>query len=335
VSRIEKEPLAVSDGDVDRLIERWAASHAPELIASAQVEALKIAQARLQARLVDALLEAANARLDTERREHPDRPAEVSSEAVVWVYGVVADVPGPPVASGVDGHPVEVHRHAGVSALVSHVPRERFSAERLAERLEDLESVELLARAHDAVLEAAVAAGAVVPFRMCTVYSSLDALDEILEREAAPLAAAIDRLDGMQEWGVKAFLRAPVPASPAQEPGEAASGTDYLTMKRERREVAAAGREATETAVAQIHARLTECATASSLSRPHDRRLSGRDTEMVLNAAYLVPADGIAAFRAIVEDLARRHEAEDVELELTGPWPPYTFVETLSHDRGT
>ena len=60
----------------------------------------------------------------------------------------------------------------------------------------------------------------------------------------------------------------------------------------------------------------TERASAATLSRPHDRRLSGRDTEMVLNAAYLVPAEGVAAFRAIVEDLARRHEADGVELEL-------------------
>jgi hypothetical protein len=136
----------------------------------------------------------------------------------------------------------------------------------------------------------------------------------------------------MQEWGVKAFLRMPVPASGADE---AESGTEYLTKKRERREEAVAGREAIETTVAEIHARLTECATASTLSRTHDRRLSGRDSEMVLNAAYLVPTAGVAAFRAIVEDLARRHEAEDVQLELTGPWPPYHFVETPSRGHDT
>jgi hypothetical protein len=318
----------VSDADVDRLIERWAASHAPDLIAGAQAEALEVAQARLRARLVDALLAAADARLAADRSEPAARPATASSDTLVWLYGVT-DRPEPPVASGVEGHPVHVHEHAGVRALVSHVPRERFSEEALKERLEDLESVELLARAHDAVLEAALAAGAVVPVRLCTVYSSLHALDTLLEREGPALRAALDRLSGMQEWGVKAFLRAPVPASPADE---AASGTEYLSKKRERRDAAVAGREATDTAVAQIHARLTECATASTLSRTHDRQLSGRDTEMVLNAAYLVPAEGVTAFRAIVEDLARRHETEDVELELTGPWPPYHFVETPNHD---
>jgi Gas vesicle synthesis protein GvpL/GvpF len=310
----------VSDAD----LERWAASQAPELIASAQAEALEIARARLRARMVEALLEAATG------SQRPARQADAPSETVIWLYGVVADAPEPPIASGVDGHPVRVHRHAGLSALVSQVPRERFSQEALTERLEDLESVELLARAHDAVLEAALATVTVVPFRLCTVYSSLHALDTMLAGEGLALSAALDRLDGMQEWGVKAFLRAPVPASGAEE---AASGIEYLTRKRERRDATAAGHEATETAVAQIHARLTECATASTLSRPHDRRLSGRDTEMVLNAAYLVPAEGVAAFRAIVDDLARRHEAEDVELELTGPWPPYHFVESPGHDR--
>jgi hypothetical protein len=78
--------------------------------------------------------------------------------------------------------------------------------------------------------------------------------------------------------------------------------------------------------VAEIHARLADRAGAATLSRPQDRRLSGRETEMVLNAAYLVPADATDAFRQIVEELGRRHEPDGVALELTGPWPPYHFA---------
>jgi hypothetical protein len=316
----------VSDEDPDQVIGRWAASHAPELIAQAQAEALEIARARLQARLVDALLAAADARLTPAPRKPPAPPAP--ADPVLWVYGVAAVAPNTP---GVDGHPVRVHEHAGVKALVSEVPGERFGEEALRERLEDLEELEALARAHEGVLEAAMAGGAVVPFRLCTIYSSPDALDATLDREALSLTAALDRLDGMQEWGVKAYLRAAAPSA-AGAAEEAASGTEYLSRKRERRDAAVAGRDETETVVAEIHARLTERAAAATLSRPQDRRLSGRETEMVLNAAYLVPVDESPAFRAIVEDLGRRHEPDDVELELTGPWPPYHFVEPVSHD---
>jgi hypothetical protein len=45
---------------------------------------------------------------------------------------------------------------------------------------------------------------------------------------------------------------------------------------------------------------------------------------MVLNGAYLLRRADSGAFAALVEELGRRHA--DVELELTGPWPPYHFV---------
>ena len=309
----------MSDADLDRLIERWAARHAPELVERAQAEALDLARKRLAARMADALVEAAASR---------ERPAASAPSApLLWVYGVVsAGHEEPPPENGVDARPVRLHRHAGVGALVSEVPRERFSEEALAERLEDLDALEALARAHEAVLATALERGAVVPFRLCTIYSSPERLDATLERERLTLTAALDRLDGMQEWGVKAFVRAQTAV--AVEDPEPATGTEYLSRKRERRDAADADREATETVVAEIHARLAEYAASAALSRPHDRRLSGREAEMVLNAAYLVPAGEADGFRRTVEQLGAHHESDGVELELTGPWPPHHFVET-------
>lgn len=241
------------------------------------------------------------------------------SETLLWVYGIVPAGFDTPVGEGVDGRPVASHRHAGVAALVSEVPRERFDEQALRARLEDVEDLEALARAHEAVLQSALRDGTVVPFRLCTIYSSPDRLDAMLDREGAALAAALSRLRGMQEWGVKAFLRAPAPVSAAP-----ASGTEYLSRLRDKRDAEDQG----ETVVAEVHARLTEGAAAAALGRPQDRRLSGRDAEMVLNAAYLVPAQGVDRFRSRVEELSRRHEPDGVELELTGPWPPHHFVAT-------
>jgi hypothetical protein len=243
-------------------------------------------------------------------------------ERSLWAYGVVAGGGEPPAAAGVDGHPVRVQEHGGVAALVSAVPADAFTKEALSARLEDLAQLEALARAHEAVLDGALGTGAVVPFRLCTIYSSPQRLDAMLEREAPVLRAALERLHGMQEWGVKAFVRPRAGAASAP----AASGTEYLLRKRERRDAAETEREALEDAVAEVHARLTERAVAAALSRPQDRRLSGRETEMILNGAYLVPADAAEAFRQIVEA-----ESGAIDLELTGPWPPYHFVEEPIH----
>jgi hypothetical protein len=304
----------VSEGE----LERWAAREAPKLIARAQADALELARERLTARLVDALLQAAEARLRPEPLPTP------GAGSALWLYGVVASE-APPAIDGVDGHAVRVHRHAGLTALVSDVPLDRFNEDALKARLEDLERLETLARAHEAVLEAAMAQGAVVPIRLCTIYATPESLNAMLDSERPELTAALDRLDGTEEWGVKVFLATPAAVGAADEPA-AESGTQYLSRKREQREAAEAGRDATDAVVAGIHAQLAEGAAAAVLNRPHDRRLSGHDAEMVLNGAYLVPTTGLDRFHGLVEQLRRQHDTLD--FQFTGPWPPYHFTET-------
>jgi hypothetical protein len=240
-----------------------------------------------------------------------------------WVYGVVdGGAPDPAGETGVDGAAVRVIAGGGLAALASPVPIERFGEAPLTAALEDLERLEALARAHEQVIERALERGAVVPFRLCTIYEDADGVRSMLEREHAALAAALDRLRGSVEWGVKAY-RAERAATPAPA---ASSGTEWLRRKRDDRAAAEAARDAAGERAAAIHARLAEHARAATLARPHDRRLSGDGREMLLNGAYLVPADGADGFRTVVEALGGEHAPHGVTLELTGPWAPYHFV---------
>lgn len=344
------------DRDADR---RWAAEHAAALVAQARAEALEEARVRLRARLVDALLDAAQgltARPGAgtppaeardvrapaparERREEPTpadvlvpptAPAARESEPAVglWLYGVMpGDVEDPPALTGVDGrHRVELLRHEGLAALVSAVPLDVFGERALHESLEDLARLESLARGHEQVLEHALRLGALVPFRLCTIYEQADSLREMLQRERHALSATLQRLAGMAEWGVKGFLEAE-DGERAETADVAASGTEYLSRKRRDREAAEAAREAVEAGVEHIHARLSEQAVAAVVSRPHDQRLTGREDEMVLNASYLVPGDRAEEFHALVDEIADGEAPAGLELELTGPWPAYHFVE--------
>ena len=242
----------------------------------------------------------------------------------LWLYGIVdGAVPAAPSLTGVDGeHRVELIREGRLAAIVSAVPLDEFGEDALKRALEDLRFLDVLARAHERVLDAALALGTVVPFRLCTIYERPEHVREMLAREGAELSATLDRLAGMEEWGVKGYLAArPEPASARAAP---ASGTDYLRRKREARDAAEAAHGETDEQVASIHDRLAARATAAVLNRPQDRRLSGREDEMVLNASYLVPADEVEAFTALAASL----DGGAVQLECTGPWPPYHFVET-------
>lgn len=246
--------------------------------------------------------------------------------ALMWAYGVVPGDQAPVDADGVEGRPVRLVVHGGLGALVSAVPSERFSAEELQRRLEDLDTLADLARAHDAVLEAALERGDVVPFRLCTLYETPEAVRGMLGAEADRFTAELARLRGKTEWGVKGFAVPRAEESPQARP---ASGAEYLARRGAERRHAESTDEALASAVAEVHASLADRAAAAVASRPQDRRLSGRDLEMVLNGAYLVARDSADEFAGQVLALRRRHADRGLELELTGPWPPYHFVSEL------
>ena len=80
-----------------------------------------------------------------------------------------------------------------------------------------------------------------------------------------------------------------------------------------------------------IHARLNRLAGQGRLHPPQSPQLAGRSAQMILNAAYLVADQQEQDFAAAVADLAARHPA--VRIEITGPWPPYSFAALPEADR--
>ena len=241
----------------------------------------------------------------------------------VWVYGVRdGAAASAPAGRGVDpAHPIELVHHRGLAAVTSLVDRDEFGEEALRETLEDLDKLEALARAHERVLDDALHRGAVVPLRICTIYASGERVREMLEREHEPLRDALERLRGKSEWGVKAYAPAAEPqaATAAKAP---ASGAEYLARKSAARSAADTSRQALDAAVETVYERLAERTAGAVLSPAQDRRLTGRDGEMVLNAAYLVADADIPAFHSLVAELEGSY---GVELEVTGPWPAYHF----------
>ncbi|MHA6618761.1 GvpL/GvpF family gas vesicle protein [Pseudonocardia sp. DLS-67] len=243
------------------------------------------------------------------------------ADALVYLYAVTdTDVPVPAVDAGVDGAPVRRVVAGGLAAVVSSVDPVRFSEESLRRSLEDLQWLETTARAHHAVVDATARGGPVAPVRFATVYLDDDRVRALLTEREAEFAAALARVRGRVEWGVKGFaVPSATPAELEPAPG-AGPGASYLARRLAERKRAARGQEEALAAAEAVHRELAAVALASRRYPAQDPRLTGRSEEMVLNAAYLVEDDG--ALRQVVEQRA----AGPVRLELTGPWAPYSFA---------
>jgi len=237
-----------------------------------------------------------------------------------YLYGVVANGADAPSAAPVDPRSEVVLLVEGpVGGIASRVSLEEFDEAVLPERLADAEWLEQKIRAHEQVLEEALARGAVVPCRFCTVYRDEEELRRFLAGRADALAAALARVEGRVELGVKAFAAR---AGRGGEAAQAQSGRAYLeARRREQQEREELARSRADVA-ARLHERLLAEAHDGVLLDLQSRDVSGRDAEMVFNGAYLV-ADRGRFDEALT---AAERDVDGVELELTGPWPPYNFV---------
>jgi hypothetical protein len=240
----------------------------------------------------------------------------------VWLHAVTRELPADGVAgrTGVGGRPLRTVEAAGLIAVVCPVDLAEFGAEPMRRNLEDLAWLEPVARAHHAAVDAVGRLGRAVPARLGTVYHGDAGVRGVLIERHAEFTAALDRVAGRDEWGVKAYAAPPPP--PAA--GGAISGTAYLQRRRAQLGAAEHARQAALAHAEQVHTALTERAEDARRHPPQDPGLSGQPDPMVLNGAYLVGADRAERFTATVASLAGRTPA--LRLQLTGPWPPYSFV---------
>jgi gas vesicle protein GvpL/GvpF len=214
-----------------------------------------------------------------------------------------------------------------LAAVISEVPRADFDESALREHLADMAWVESVARAHQGVLDQLCSRTTVIPMRMCTVYHSDRGVQEMLRREATTLLNTLEYLDGRREWGVQAFFSRSRAAESTRAPADGPStGTAYLEQRREQRELDDRLDELVEESVQEIHGLLAELAVDSTLNAPQRREASGRSEDMVLNGVYLVEKENEDTFSEQVRGLGSTYAERGLELDLTGPWPPYNFL---------
>jgi hypothetical protein len=258
----------------------------------------------------------------------------------VWLHAIARDLDPARLAglAGISGEPVRSIRSAGLDAVVSPVDLAEYGEDALRRNLEDIAWLESTARAHHEVVSAVGGVGSVLPARLATVYESAARVAEVVAERRQEFVAALDRLVDRAEWGVKAFAvpdtraagtipAATIPAAtvPAGELGGAGgAGAAYLRRRRAQLAAREIVQRAALDSVEAVHGALERRADAATRHRPRDRRLSSDPGAMLLNGAYLVETRRAAAFADAVGELAEHHPA--ISLQLTGPWPPYSFV---------
>ena len=204
---------------------------------------------------------------------------------MIWIYAIGDRPDAPPRGRGLAGAPLEGVREGDLVAVVSRHDEAPAPLENLW--------------AHEQVVEEAMEERTVLPARFGTTLEDDAALRAVLAERQEEFLAALARVRGRLEVGIRAVKPAEAPTAPA------ATGRDYVEAKLRN------GRSATT-----VHEALAGLAVDAARRPPRPGE--------VLRAAYLIDAPALAGFRATVERLQQEHAG--MSILCTGPWPPYSFA---------
>lgn len=240
-------------------------------------------------------------------------------ETGLLVYGVVPAGTTLPDLSGVGDAPLSLLPHAGLAAVVAPVPLDRPR----------VGPAEL--RAYHAVVEALAAVGPVAPMRFGSVMrDDADVVEALLAPRAAMLTELLASLEGRRQLKLRArFVEDVVLA-------EVVAADPVIRELRERtlatpEAVSWADRVRLGELVAGAVQRLREAEAGAlwDLVAAHTielRESPGSGTDHVLDLGLLVDDDRIPDLEQALETYAEA-AYDRLRLSLSGPLPPYDFVE--------
>jgi Gas vesicle synthesis protein GvpL/GvpF len=208
---------------------------------------------------------------------------------------------------------------------VADAPLVRYGEAPINRRLSDLNWVSRAAIAHEAVVESFIGAPALVPMKLFTIFASDARALEHLRVERRRVNRVLQRVKGHDEWGVRMILEPAHPIALDRRDRSFQSGTAYLSMKKGQRDRSVELSHRARDTGSELYDRLVGCAAASKQRTSSD--LPGKSGALLFDAAFLVRRSRATPFRRLVARAAKALTGQGYRVTLSGPWPPYSFIQ--------
>lgn len=259
----------------------------------------------------------------------------------LYLYCFFNGPPSIPLKPGIDGvTPTFTLSHRNLCALVSRVPLDEYNEETLNERVKDLKWLAPRVQRHEEIVRSVMGCCPVLPVRFGTLYTSDERVLRILRNGYETFCSFLEFVQDKEEWGVKVYADEERIRNVAAGEGElireldrrlssATPGEAYLLRRKRdelvQREVLRLLDHRTDKIYQQVLCWSVEGRRNKLLSK----RATGKEQNMILNAALLILKPEVASFKERIDGLAATHEEDGLSFEISGPWPPYNFCPDL------
>lgn len=238
--------------------------------------------------------------------------------------------------------------HKDIEAVLTEVNSKEFEPQKVKAKLEkDLKWTEEKIRNHQAVIEEAMKASTVIPFKFLTLYSTKKRVKKILEEKYHEFRELLDKLRGKEEWGLKVYVIDKEKLAGAIKKGdkeivkmekeivEKPEGVRYFLEKKIEGKIREKFDEKLNSYIKEIFDILGRFSAEKPVVNkllPVELTGGSKDLsrkEMIFNVSYLVLKEKVEEFQKTIKRIHHHvYFPKGLWLEYSGPWPPYNFVQT-------
>ena len=252
-----------------------------------------------------------------------------------YVFCVTRESAPLPPLPGLDAAPLVEERSAGLKAIVCQVDLEVWAGEDSEDRLSDLEWLGPRALHHERINEGVMRNAPLLPLRFGCLFSSPAGVQAWVDRHRRSIERFLDATVDAEEWSIKGWInrdacaRRLAEGDPRFAELPAAKGARYLQEKRLRRDIAAKIGPWIRGAEARLRGELKDCVILDRRLAAPRKDLTERTEDPGFHLAVLTRSDDSARLLDRIEALAKETRAFGLDLEVVGPWPPYSFSPPL------
>lgn len=252
----------------------------------------------------------------------------------LWVYAIGHNGhPQPKHVEAIDGSGlIELISEGPLTAFATPVDLRQYSQQAVDAHSGDIEWLGAIGYRHQAVMQALMQGGTVIPLRAFTLFGSPQMVEAQLRSGRDQFVKVLDRLDGKQEWTLRIefdpqkwnealtsrvdSLRALVSDVESAAPGKA-----FLLKKKLDDERRKASRDAELQVVGEIEEHILSKLRCETVAESRQQR-DGAFPQLNV----LINRDEEAILQDLHAELSEKYESEGITLAVSGPWPPYTFA---------
>ncbi|MEL6557635.1 MAG: GvpL/GvpF family gas vesicle protein [Bacteroidota bacterium] len=225
-----------------------------------------------------------------------------------------------------------------LSALYEYVPESEFGEGSFQNNLQNTEWLTEKALAHQTTLEQAAKEKIVIPFKFGSIFKSADNVVQMLKEKHQQFELLLEKLREREEWGIKLFYESTSLTSWIEEHHETITqlntelknstpGKAFLLKKQYETKIREAVKAEINAVRQQLYTEIQTLTDHFKLEKETDRSLTREKGINTLNLPILIQKTKVDQVQTLVENYRKNYGERGFSLELTGPWPPYNFVD--------